>query len=264
MKPSTAFVVRIIIIAGLSAGLGLTFNASRQDSLPLIHVRDNSTQLSPQSGEISLQDASRLFSSGQAVFLDARPAEDFAEGHIEGALSLPIFSFTQDFDALKSQMEGRTVITYCDGEACELSRDLADQLKAHGLKDVLVLKNGWTLWKDSGLPTATGQVIIPQDLVPQEPASQETAPQAPELQPAPLEPMPQEPAPQEPVPQEPLLQPAPTEPASQEPELQEAAPQDPMLKESAPQEPASQEPAQQETAPTEPMPQEPKPAGDQS
>ena len=38
------------------------------------------------------------------------------------------------------------LVTYCDGEACELSRDLADQLKAHGLKDVLVLKNGWTLW----------------------------------------------------------------------------------------------------------------------
>ena len=249
MKPSTAFVVRIIIIAGLSAGLGLTFNASRQDSLPLIHVRDNSTQLSPQSGEISLQDASRLFTSGQAVFLDARAAEDFAEGHIEGALSLPLFSFTQDFDALKSQMEGRTVITYCDGEACELSRDLADQLKAHGLKDVLVLKNGWTLWKNSGLPTATGQAIVPQ-----EPAPQQTAPQAPELQPAPLEPMPQEAAPLEPV-----LQPAPTDPAQQEPELQEPAPQVPMLMESAP-----QESKPQETAPTEPTPQEPKPAGDQS
>lgn len=259
MKPSTAFVVRIIIIAGLSAGLGLTFNASRQDSLPLIHVRDNSTQLSPQSGEISLQDASRLFTSGQAVFLDARAAEDFAEGHIEGALSLPIFSFTQDFDALKSQMEGRTVITYCDGEACELSRDLADQLKAHGLKDVLVLKNGWTLWKNSGLPTATGQAIVPQELVPQEPAPQQTAPQEPELQPAPLEPMPQEPASQEPT-----QQPAPTETAPQEPELKETAPQAPMLQESAPQEPAAQEPAPQETAPTEPMPQEPKPAGDQS
>ena len=234
MKPSTAFVVRIIIIAGLSAGLGLTFNASRQDSLPLIHVRDNSTQLSPQSGEISLQDASRLFTSGQAVFLDARAAEDFAEGHIEGALSLPLFSFTQDFDALKSQTEGRTVITYCDGEACELSRDLADQLKAHGLKDVHVLKNGWTLWKNSGLPTTTSQ-----GLVPQVPAPQEIAPQTPEIQPAPAEPMPQEPASQEPT-----QQPAPTE--------------------TAPQEPAAQETAPQETAPTEPMPQEPKPAGDQS
>lgn len=244
MKPSTAFVVRIIIIAGLSAGLGLTFNASRQDSLPLIHVRDNSTQLSPQSDEISLQDASRLFTSGQAVFLDARAAEDFAEGHIDGALSLPIFSFTQDFDALKSQMEGKTIITYCDGEACELSRDLADQLKAHGLKDVLVLKNGWTLWKNSGLPTATGQTIVPQD-----PAPQQTAPQTTELQPAPLEPMPQEPASQEPT---------------QEPELKETSPPAPMLQESAPQEPAAQEPAPQETAPTEPMPQEPKPAGDQS
>lgn len=259
MKPSTAFVVRIIIIAGLSAGLGLTFNASRQDSLPLIHVRDNSTQLSPQSGEISLQDASRLFTSGQAVFLDARAAEDFAEGHIEGALSLPLFSFTQDFDALKSQMEERTVITYCDGEACELSRDLADQLKAHGLKDVLVLKNGWTLWKNSGLPTARSQGFAPQV-----PTPQETTPQTPELQPAPAEPMPQEPTSQEPAtqetatqetaPQEPVLQPAPTDPAQQGPELQEAAPL----------EPASQETAPLETAPLEPMPQEPKPAGDQS
>jgi len=106
--------------------------------------------------EISLQDASVLFASKQAVFVDARDADSYAQGHIQGALSLPLYSFTEEFPAVHDQLTGKTVITYCDGEHCQLSREVADQLKAAGLQGVLVLKNGWTLWQEAGLPTATG------------------------------------------------------------------------------------------------------------
>ena len=111
----------------------------------------------PTGEEISLQDAAALFSAGQAVFVDARDAEIYAEGHVQGALSLPLHSFEQVFPAVREQLAGKTVITYCDGERCSLSGDLADALRALGIENVLELRNGWSLWQEQGLPTATGQ-----------------------------------------------------------------------------------------------------------
>jgi len=49
------------------------------------------------------------------------------------------------------------IITYCDGETCNLSHDLALFLKDMGFAHVNVLVNGWTLWIEKGLPTQEGE-----------------------------------------------------------------------------------------------------------
>ena len=53
--------------------------------------------------------------------------------------------------------EESAVITYCDGETCELSMELAVFLRNAGYKNVKVLSNGWTVWKQNGLPVETGE-----------------------------------------------------------------------------------------------------------
>ena len=53
--------------------------------------------------------------------------------------------------------EERAVITYCDGETCELSMELAVFLRNAGYKNVKVLSNGWSVWKQDGLPVETEQ-----------------------------------------------------------------------------------------------------------
>lgn len=131
--------------------------AENPDSATPVDAGNTSQELAPAGEEISLQDAAALFSAGQAVFLDARDAEIYAEGHVQGALSLPLHSFEQVFPSIRDRLAGKTVITYCDGERCSLSADLADALRALGIENVLELKNGWTLWQEQGLPTATGQ-----------------------------------------------------------------------------------------------------------
>lgn len=272
MKPSTSFCIRTLAIAAISVGLALAFNATRQDSLPLVQSRSSApateapqqvanqtdaaavstdnASVSPapdsvQSGEISLRDAALRHASGEAVFLDAREAEDFELGHIQGALSLSAFAFAQEFPALKAKLEGKTVITYCDGEHCKLSQDLADQLTAHGIPNVFVLKNGWSLWRQEGLPTATGR----------EPGSPEPGMQEPGM-PAPPQ--------QETLPQEPTTQ----APAQQEPASQDSLTQTPPQQEPLPAEPGIPAP-EQKPLPTdpethEPAPLEPKPTGGQS
>jgi rhodanese-related sulfurtransferase len=266
MKPSLFFGIKTVIIIGLSVGLALAFNATRPDRLPLVHDPEIATQAAAKRGEISLADAVLLFESGEAVFVDAREAGEYEHGHIEGALSLDPLSFGQSFTALREQLEGATtIVTYCDGEYCELSRELAEQLESMGLQDVRVLKNGWTLWRDQGLPTATGSQAAPEQTSPTPMNEEETPPAEQSNGTAPPQ------APLE-VPTETPMEAGPLEPAPLEPPLEptipDQAPQEQPSLDSAPLEPNPMETAPVETAPEEPATQSPpldsKPLGEKS
>ena len=73
----------------------------------------------------------------------------YKEGHIQGSRSLPFEAFDQLADEVLIDLpEDTLIITYCDGEKCTLSAELAQKLKQIGFENVRVLFNGWTVWKD--------------------------------------------------------------------------------------------------------------------
>jgi rhodanese-related sulfurtransferase len=153
LKKSAAQAAIIVLV---SVVLSLAVNQLRPNGLPLIGNWSPEARLASASGEgliISLEDAKSLHDSGQALFLDARPQIWFETGHIKGARSLP----TEQVATLASQVltgvaKETPIITYCDGETCELSHDLALALLEQGFTNVRVLVNGWTLWMDADWP----------------------------------------------------------------------------------------------------------------
>ena len=153
MKPVPRTLLQSVLVVVLAVGLSLAFNANRQDSLPLTKSQDTPVQTA--DGEISLAEAEALFQGGQALFADARDELTYAEGHITGAVSLPVENFDSDYPRVEAAVAGKTVITYCDGEHCRLSHDLAAQLRAKGI-DARVLGNGWSLWLNATLPVTSG------------------------------------------------------------------------------------------------------------
>lgn len=148
--------VQSLGILVLSAVLAYGANTVRQDSLPATPAKPASAvQLA--GAEISIKDAALLFITNRAVFLDARSQYEFEQGHIQGAISLPPREFAAQFQDLKPRLVSKeAVITYCDGDRCPLSQALAEHLRAAGIKNVYVLKNGWTLWQAEKLPIAKG------------------------------------------------------------------------------------------------------------
>jgi len=145
-------------IVTLSALLFLGANVLQPEGLPLVLAGSDTVRLDLGSGEISVKDAAMLFASGRAVFLDARSQFEFEQGHIQGAISLPPREFASRFQDIKPRLMGKDVIiTYCDGERCPLSHALAEHLDGAGLKNVRVLKNGWTLWNNEKLPAERGR-----------------------------------------------------------------------------------------------------------
>lgn len=149
------FIVLIALVAGLAS------NMFRTDKIPFVENRSgkiNHATLSMENLEISLEEAVKLFRKNAAMFIDARPLEEYNKGHIKGAISFPYEEADRKFAQVMSAIsEGNVIVTYCDGETCELSVDLAVFLRNTGYKKVRVLSNGWSVWRQNMLPIEAGK-----------------------------------------------------------------------------------------------------------
>lgn len=90
-----------------------------------------------------------------AVLIDARTPEVYAEGHIEGAVSLALVEIDALLPAFRARVTPEQVlITYCSGFGCPDSFDLGMRLLQEGYQDVRVFEGGYPEWRDAGLPVA--------------------------------------------------------------------------------------------------------------
>lgn len=85
----------------------------------------------------------------EALWLDARPAAEYAAGHVPGALRLTYESWEDDFAALAGAWDGRRVIVvYCGSASCQTSEGVARRLRADlGFAAVYALEGGWEAWR---------------------------------------------------------------------------------------------------------------------
>ena len=61
---------------------------------------------------ISVSEAKAVHDSGAAVFVDTRNAEYFIQGHIKGAVSIPLERFENSLAGIPLE-ENQWIITYC-------------------------------------------------------------------------------------------------------------------------------------------------------
>lgn len=108
------------------------------------------------SGKLEIADAilaKQIFDSGNALFVDARTREDYDNGHIPEAVSLPIGQFDELIDPFLDQYDiEQPIVTYCSGRTCEDSHNLAQLLIDFGYIDVKVFIDGYPGWEAEGFP----------------------------------------------------------------------------------------------------------------
>lgn len=90
--------------------------------------------------------------AGGVVVLDVRPAEEYAAGHIPGAVSIPVDELAERIAELPHDTE---VVAYCRGAYCVLAHDAVRLLNAQGRKAVR-LTDGMLEWRLADLPVAGG------------------------------------------------------------------------------------------------------------
>ncbi|OFZ95282.1 MAG: ArsR family transcriptional regulator [Betaproteobacteria bacterium RIFCSPLOWO2_02_67_12] len=85
---------------------------------------------------------------GLVTVLDVRPAEEYAAGHLPGAINIPV-------DQLESRLaklpRRREIVAYCRGPYCLMSFEAVATLRKRGLK-ARRLENGFPEWRAAGLP----------------------------------------------------------------------------------------------------------------
>lgn len=97
---------------------------------------------------ISIADLVDRLQTGSVTLLDVRPAEEYAAGHLPGAINIPLPELTQRLQELPADC---AVVAYCRGPYCALSHDAAMLLQQQGFT-ALRLQEGYPEWKAEGLP----------------------------------------------------------------------------------------------------------------
>ena len=118
-----------------------------------IYFRDKISWQSPiPASELVTVDQARAWGDG-AIWVDARPDEEFARDHVPGAFSLNEDHWNELLPQfLPNWSPGKKVVVYCSAESCNAARDVAKRLRNEAqLTDVFVLQGGWEGWvKKSG------------------------------------------------------------------------------------------------------------------
>jgi rhodanese-related sulfurtransferase len=83
-----------------------------------------------------------------AIWVDARPDEEFARDHIPGALSLNEDRWNELLPQfLVAWSPEKKIVVYCSSQSCNASREVAHRLRDEAqLKNVFVLEGGWEEW----------------------------------------------------------------------------------------------------------------------
>jgi rhodanese-related sulfurtransferase len=123
-----------------------------------IYFRDKvSWKTSVPASEMVNVDQARQWGD-RAIWVDARPADEFDQDHVPGAILLN----EDKWDSLLPQLLStwaphKKVVVYCSSLSCNASREVARKLRdtvqlkdAEGKNCVFVLEGGWEAWLKKG------------------------------------------------------------------------------------------------------------------
>lgn len=97
---------------------------------------------------LSSSELVKKMKQGDITIIDVRPEEEFKEGHIAGALNIPVDQLSNKADELPADQE---IVAYCRGPFCVFADDAVELLQKKGL-NAKRLDEGYPEWKLEELP----------------------------------------------------------------------------------------------------------------
>jgi rhodanese-related sulfurtransferase len=157
-----------LVLAGSALGLGV--NAARPDGVRFTKFAPPTTCGAGEAAAVSSAApvevlaptaAVSVCGDAQTLVADVRPAEEFAQGHVTGAIHLPCASSDSAASAAVDRLAGHhTLVVYGDGT--EDARVVADELRRRagraGLR-IVVIEGGFAAWSRAGLACSSGPCV---------------------------------------------------------------------------------------------------------
>ena len=97
---------------------------------------------------VSRADLATWLAEGSVTVLDVRPADEYAAGHIPGALNATLAQLEQILPMLAPDGE---IVAYCRGPYCVYAHQAVAALRKHGL-NARRLEGGLPEWREEGRP----------------------------------------------------------------------------------------------------------------
>jgi rhodanese-related sulfurtransferase/DNA-binding MarR family transcriptional regulator len=91
--------------------------------------------------------------AGTVTILDVRPEDEFALGHLPGAVNIPLRALEKRLSELDPSKE---IVAYCRGPYCVLSYEAVAALRKRGFI-ARRLEDGLPEWRAAGLPVVIGE-----------------------------------------------------------------------------------------------------------
>jgi rhodanese-related sulfurtransferase/DNA-binding transcriptional ArsR family regulator len=137
---------RVVGLLGALTGVGKAHDAEIERIVRLYFFSKDEFEPVPAT---ELIDRARR---GLVTVLDVRPPEEFAAGHVPGAVNIPIQELEKRFRELPKRKE---IIAYCRGPFCLMSYEAVQLLRKRGIK-ARRLQDGMPEWRMAGLPVEPG------------------------------------------------------------------------------------------------------------
>jgi rhodanese-related sulfurtransferase len=104
---------------------------------------------------LTLEEAHTLYNSGEALFLDARPEQDYGYMHISGAMSAP-YTIAKQMPAVLELDRDRLIVVYCSSSSCPMAEVLATRLDELLFRRVYIFSGGLKEWYNAKYPLKRG------------------------------------------------------------------------------------------------------------
>ena len=156
-QPWTTTAVRAFVLGLVGAALGLAVGAARPGGLHLVPHPHAAACEAPavEPRRITPVDASKLCTDGDVLVADARPAADFAAGHVANAVHLPCDAQGDVAAQALAKLGGHSkVIVY--GASTEEALTVARSIAQRSALAVYALEGGFSAWEHAGLACASG------------------------------------------------------------------------------------------------------------
>jgi rhodanese-related sulfurtransferase len=131
----------------------LALHARHDDDLTTLREHPAYLALTSGAGDaelITAEEARARANAGAAVVIDVREPSEYAEGHVAGAINIPLAGLHQRLAELPA---GQTLVTYCNMRHRGASRcEMAASLLASRGYDARALDGGYPGWTQSGYP----------------------------------------------------------------------------------------------------------------
>lgn len=143
----------IAVIINVASPVGIAWVGQWNPSEGVVGAKTKNDVDNPRIEINDIDIARQIHERGQTLFVDARTKDAYAEGHVKGAISLPVGEFDLKIDAFSDRyLLDQPIIVYCSGRSCEDGHRLSEKLIDFGYDKIRVMIDGFPGWQAKGFP----------------------------------------------------------------------------------------------------------------